>query len=108
MKTQLHSTQIDKNVKIIVGRDLKQMRLKAKITTSIAAEYMGIKSRKTIENWESGASSPSINQLLLLCMYYDFDASQVIEQCMERLKVCDPLKNYQEIDFDSCMTKKKD
>ena len=102
MKIELDGQEFDTPISIIVGRDLKLMRLKAKINTSIAAEYMGVKSRKTLENWESGASSPSIQQFMLLCRYYDFNAWQVIAKCMDRIKHSNPRENYQEIDLDAC------
>lgn len=102
MKIDFYGHEFDTNIPIIVGRDLKLMRLQAKITTSIAAEYMGIKSRKTIENWESDSSSPSIQQLMLLCRYYDFHSWKVIAQCMDRSRTHNPLENYQDIDLDAC------
>ena len=57
--------------KIIQGHDLKYIRVQAKITTSIMAEYLGLKSRKTIENWESETSEPSINKYILFCKFAD-------------------------------------
>lgn len=103
MKTEIGGREYESPATIILGKDLKRMRISAKITTSIAAEYMGIRSRKTIENWESGASSPSMNQLILLCMYYDFDASKVIAQCVARIQQVDPQEDYRDIDLDACV-----
>lgn len=102
MKITLGGKEYDSPATIIVGRDLKLMRISAKVTTSIAAEYMGIRSRKTIENWESGASSPNIQQFMLLCRFYDFSVWKVVGQCVDRIQRCDPLEDYQELDLELC------
>lgn len=104
MKFTLAGNNYDSEVPVLVGRDLKMMRIFAKVTTSVAAEYMGIKSRKTIENWESGQSSPSISQFLILCRYYDMNASKIIAQCIERAKKCNPAEEYCELDIAACST----
>lgn len=66
----------------ISGRHLKTIRVKANITTSVMAEFMGIRSRKTIENWESGQSTPSINQFILFCRFCDVHPYDVVQQAM--------------------------
>lgn len=104
MKFTYNGHEYDSKNPIILGRDLKKMRIHAKITTSVAAEYMGIKSRKTIENWESGQSSPDITQFLILCRYYDLDASKIIAQCMSRAKECKTDEDYRDIDVAICST----
>lgn len=104
MKFQFADSEYDSEVPIIMGRDLKKMRIHADVTTSVAAEYMGIKSRKTIENWESGQSSPKISQFLILCRYYDLDASKITALCLERARNNQQMENYQEIDMAACST----
>lgn len=103
MKFNFEDHEYDSAKPMILGRDLKRMRIHAKVTTSIAAEYMGIKSRKTIENWESGQSSPNISQLLILCRYYDMDASKIITLCIERAAQGNSAED-QDIDIASCST----
>ena len=53
--------------KAIYGGDLRRMRILAGITTTAMAKFASVKSRKTIENWESDIGSPDINQYLNMC-----------------------------------------
>lgn len=103
MKINFQGHELLTENKIIVGRDLKLMRVHANVTLVVAAEYMGIRSRKTIENWEADRSQPSIQQLILLCMYYGFRVDRIVAECVERAKCCNAIENYQEINLQACL-----
>ncbi len=63
----------------ITGSDLKNMRLRANKTTSEMAEYAGVKTRKTYENWEKGISTPNVNQFTRMCAGCGYTASDIIK-----------------------------
>ena len=94
MDTKTNNLQI-----MIRGRDLKLMRVHAEISTSVMAEYLGIKSRKTIGNWEAEQSAPSINQYILFCKFAGFHPGTVIEKIMERNASGN---DHQDIDLSEC------
>lgn len=73
--------------KYLVGRDLKLMRLGAELTTSKMAEYIGVKSRKTIENWESDQSEPGINQFIKFCDICNVEAHKLVNYAVYERKI---------------------
>tara|TARA_R110000868_G_scaffold189537_2_gene432545 strand:- start:3311 stop:3532 length:222 start_codon:yes stop_codon:yes gene_type:complete len=50
--------------KYISGQDIRDIRKEAKKTTVRMAEFAGVKTRKTYENWEKDIGTPSINQFI--------------------------------------------
>lgn len=94
-----NTTTAANNKNIIRGRDLKLMRIQGKITTSIMAEFLGIRSRKTIENWESEQSTPSINQYILFCKFAGYHPGLVLERIMLRNA---SENTEQDIELDGC------
>lgn len=68
----------------ITGHDLKRMRIKTGKTTEQVKDIVGIKSRKTIENWEAGRSEPSHNQFIQLSIAYGYDTAKLIDLFMNR------------------------
>ena len=48
----------------ITGQDIRVIRKEAKKTTVKMAEFAGVKTRKTYENWEKDIGTPSINQFI--------------------------------------------
>jgi DNA-binding XRE family transcriptional regulator len=54
------------------------MRVHAKINTTEMADFMGLKSRKTIENWEQGNSEPEIGQFIYYCIFTGFNPYRVM------------------------------
>lgn len=48
---------------LVIGNDLRDMRLKAGLSESKLAEKVGI-SRKTVQNWEGDVNSPSVTKYL--------------------------------------------
>lgn len=69
---------------IITGTDLRIMRLRAGKTTVQMAEFAGVKTRKTYENWEKNVGSPSMNQFLSMSMACGFKPAELIKMYIER------------------------
>ena len=55
---------------IITGDVLRTWRKEAGMTQTEAAHSIDIKTRRTINNWESGVSSPSHNHVIALAKNY--------------------------------------
>lgn len=69
---------------IITGTDLRIMRLRAGKTTVQMAEFAGVKTRKTYENWEKNVGAPSMNQYLSMSMACGFKPAELIKMYVER------------------------
>ena len=69
---------------IITGTDLRIMRLRAGKTTVQMAEFAGVKTRKTYENWEKNVGSPSMNQFLAMSMSCGFNPSELVKMYVDR------------------------
>lgn len=78
------------------------MQVMANKTHSMVAQTIGVKSRKTIENWEKSSSQPKIRQFIMLAKYFGFDASKVIDACMERAMAGDPELDHHSINWSAC------
>lgn len=50
--------------KYITGSDLTLIRKEARMTTTKTAEFAGVKTRKTYENWQRENGEPNINQFI--------------------------------------------
>ena len=68
----------------IKGEDLKSMRLFARKSAAAMSEITGVKSRKTIENWEKNKGVPSINQFIAMCEGCGFNSANIIREAVER------------------------
>lgn len=68
----------------IKGEDLKVIRKQAGLTISEAAKLAGVKTRKTIMNWEKNVGAPNINQFLQLCRGYGLDCHKLMTDIMHR------------------------
>jgi DNA-binding XRE family transcriptional regulator len=75
----------------IKGVDLRIMRLDAELTTAQAAEIVGVKTRKTYENWERGAGIPNVNQFVTLCEGCMFSATVILALAIKRENTDQPL-----------------
>ena len=104
MKFKYKGHSFDSDEPILIGRDLKIMRVMAGVNTTVAAEYLGVKSRKTIENWESSKSQPGINNFVMMCRRYGFNPALVIQAAIER--TLDPTSEKHEVslNFEACRT----
>lgn len=89
----------------ITGKDLRIMRIHAKYTTGYMADLLSIKSRKTIENWEQGASVPGINQFFAYCFATGFRPHAVIREVLKRNQEDATQARY--FDMESCLAPKK-
>lgn len=69
---------------LVTGNDLRKMRLVAGETTDNMADYAGVKTRKTYENWEANRSSPNINQFIAICERTGFDAGKLVTEFQQR------------------------
>lgn len=69
---------------IISGTDLRRMRLKAGKTTVQMAEFAGVKTRKTYENWEKNVGSPSMNQFIAMAQECGFQPAALVKMYVER------------------------
>ncbi|XOV77479.1 MAG: helix-turn-helix domain-containing protein [Aestuariibacter sp.] len=69
---------------IISGTDLRRMRLKAGKTTVQMAEFAGVKTRKTYENWEKNVGAPSMNQFIAMSQACGYHPSTLVKMFVER------------------------
>lgn len=68
----------------INGADLRKMRLTAGMTTVQMAEFAGVKTRKTYENWEKNVGAPSMNQYLAMATACGFKPADLIKMYVDR------------------------
>lgn len=99
-KANATTQEQDEFKNLIPGRDLKIMRIAAGKTTAQMASEVGVKSRKTIENWESSLSTPSINQWMQYCFLTGHNPAAVIIETQKR-NAEDPTKKL-DIDLKAC------
>lgn len=57
---------------------MRRLRAEARATTSAMAAFAGVKSRKTIEKWEKGISTPNLDHILSICVAMDLCPSKLI------------------------------
>ena len=69
---------------IISGTDMRIMRLRGGKTTTEMAEVVGLKTRKTYENWEQNRGCPNMNQYLKMVRFCGFDAGALINMYIDR------------------------
>ena len=69
---------------VISGTDLRRMRLKAGKTTIDMAEFAGVKTRKTYENWEKNVGTPNINQFIAMAKSCNYDPSKLVALHLKR------------------------
>lgn len=69
--------------KTISGQALRKIRIMAGLTTSAVASALGVKSRKTIENWERDYCEPTVNQFLHYCQICEADPYDVVTNALK-------------------------
>ena len=67
------------NVKKALGEILKEHRVRCKMTQEFVAERLGV-SRQAVSKWESGASDPSMSNLIALAELYGTSAEEMLKQ----------------------------
>ena len=75
----------------IKGSDIRRMRLRARRTTSDIARIVGVKTRKTYENWEKNTGQPNVNQFVAICQACKLSPSAVIALALTREDITDDL-----------------
>lgn len=70
--------------KIVTGRDLKLMRLKAGKTPEQVAGHLNLKSPKTCVNWEFDRSGPDVNQWLKILVFYGVNPYKFVKAALNR------------------------
>ena len=82
LKKYIGSKEIRKeknNVKKALGEILKDYRVECKMTQEFVAERLGV-SRQAVSKWESGASDPSMSNLIALAKLYDVAIEDILSQ----------------------------
>lgn len=75
----------------VLGADLRRMRIRAEKTTSQMAQFAGVKTRKTYENWEKSNSSPDVNQFIDMAKGCGYDPARLIQLFAERTDNTTPI-----------------
>ena len=66
-------------VKKALGELLKEQRTRCKMTQEFVAEHLGV-SRQAVSKWESGASEPTMSNLLALAKLYNVPIEDLLHQ----------------------------
>jgi len=69
---------------MVTGADLKTMRLQAGKSKEEMANFIGIESIETYNNWEQGNDLPGVNQYLGLVDCCGFDVAKLINMYITR------------------------
>ena len=67
------------SVKKALGEILKEHRVRCKMTQEFVAERLGV-SRQAVSKWESGASDPSMSNLIALAKLYGVTVEEILSQ----------------------------
>ena len=67
------------SVKRALGEVLKEHRIRCKMTQEFVAERLGV-SRQAVSKWESGASDPSMSNLIALAKLYGVAVEDILSQ----------------------------
>ena len=73
------------NVKKALGEILKEHRVRCKMTQEFVAERLGV-SRQAVSKWESGASDPSMSNLIALAKLYGVTVEDILSQVKDDCK----------------------
>ena len=73
------------NVKKALGEILKEHRVRCKMTQEFVAERLGV-SRQAVSKWESGASDPSMSNLIALAKLYGVTVEDILSQVKDSSK----------------------
>ena len=73
------------HVKKALGEILKEHRVRCKMTQEFVAERLGV-SRQAVSKWESGASDPSMSNLIALAKLYGVTVEDILSQVKDDCK----------------------
>ena len=88
LKKYIESKEVreEKNsVKKALGEILKEHRVRCKMTQEFVAERLGV-SRQVVSKWESGASDPSMSNLIALAKLYGVAVEDILSQVKDSSK----------------------
>ena len=82
LKKYISSKEVREEKKVIkksLGEELKENRLRCKMTQEFVSETLGV-SRQAVSKWENGTSDPSTSNLLALAKFYGIPCRGTIKQ----------------------------
>lgn len=88
LKKYIGSKEVRKEkntVKKALGEILKEHRVRCKMTQEFVAERLGV-SRQAVSKWESGASDPSMSNLIALAKLYGVAIEDILSQVKDGSK----------------------
>lgn len=88
LKKYIRSKEVqqEKNtVKKALGEVLKEHRIRCKMTQEFVSERLGV-SRQAVSKWESGASDPSMSNLIALAKLYGVAVEDILSQVKDGSK----------------------
>ena len=65
-------------IKKSLGEELKENRLRCKMTQEFVAETLGV-SRQSVSKWENGSSDPNTSNLIALSKLYKISPEELLE-----------------------------
>lgn len=80
LKKYISSKEVREGKKVIkksLGEELKENRLRCKMTQEFVSETLGV-SRQAVSKWENGTSDPSTSNLLALAKLYGISAEELL------------------------------
>lgn len=80
LKKYISSKEVREEKKIMkksLGEELKENRLRCKMTQEFVSETLGV-SRQAVSKWENGTSDPSTSNLLALAKLYGISAEELL------------------------------
>lgn len=80
LKKYINSKEVREEKKVIkksLGEELKENRLRCKMTQEFVPETLGV-SRQAVSKWENGTSDPSTSNLLALAKLYGISAEELL------------------------------
>ena len=66
-------------IKKSLGENLKEHRVRCKMTQEFVAEYLGV-SRQAVSKWERGESDPNMSNLMALAKLYGVAVEDILRQ----------------------------
>lgn len=80
LKKYISSNEVREEKKIMkksLGEELKENRLRCKMTQEFVSETLGV-SRQAVSKWENGTSDPSTSNLLALAKLYGISVEELL------------------------------
>ena len=80
LKKYISSKEVREEKKVSkksLGEELKENRLRCKMTQEFVSETLGV-SRQAVSKWENGTSDPSTSNLLALAKLYGISAEELL------------------------------